>query len=407
MNPAPFAQASHTGVLGPSKRRLEAICLTAFVGLGAAADALAQVPTPDKAVKEYARSVLGAQADLEAGRIAEARQQLETTDKSLRGFEYAYLLARAKAAAAHGAASDLVKTITKPDVETRYGLLNEVDRQLVFICRDGTLRVVDLTAAAAPPRVLSEAAGKAVWSGAFSRDGLTIASGHQNGDVVVWDVKTWKVRHRVPLGQDWPVRELALGPDGAAFVAESKAALELWSLTDAKPKKVAGVGERYNFGEGLAFSPQGDVIATGGMFDIVLHNAKTGEKTTAMRHASYTMGLEFSPDGKRIASAPRGNVNKFLAVFDVASGKPLWSAGPFGNYVAGMAFTPDGKRIAATGCEKVLRLFDAATGELILALPRPECGAKPAFSRDGRLLGWSEADGYKVIDLGKTPEGAK
>jgi hypothetical protein len=29
------------------------------------------------------------------------------------------------------------------------------------------------------------------------------------------------------------------------------------------------------------------------------------------------------------------------------------------------------------------------------ALTRPECGAKPAFTRDGRLLGWSEPGAYK------------
>jgi WD40 repeat protein len=68
-----------------------------------------------------------------------------------------------------------------------------------------------------------------------------------------------------------------------------------------------------------------------------------------------------------------------------------------------MAFSPDGKRIAATGCEKVLRIFDAATGEIAFSLQRPECGAKPAFSRDGRLLGWSEPDGYRFIELGKLP----
>ncbi len=143
------------------------------------------------------------------------------------------------------------------------------------------------------------------------------------------------------------------------------------------------------------------------MFDIVLHNAKTGAKTKSMRHASYTMGLEFSPDGKRIASAPRANVNKFLSVFDIAAGKPLFTAGPFENYVAGLAFTPDGRRVAATGPQKNVRLFDAATGAVVLTLPRPDHTAKSAVSRDGRFLGWSEPGGYRFIDLGKKPDGGK
>jgi WD40 repeat protein len=375
-----------------------------LVGLGAAAGSSAQDPNSDK-TKEYARAVSQAQAALDAGRVADARKHLEGTDKAPRSFEYDYLLARAKAAAAEGAAPDLVRTLAYPKVETRYAVLNEVDRQLAFICRDGGLRVHDLNAPDAQPKTLTHGGG-AIWSGAFSHDGKTFVAGHENGDVVVWDAKVWKVRHVVSLGEKWPVRELAVAPDGSAFVGESKASLDLWSLAEGKPKKVAAVGERYNFGEGLAFSPQGDMIATGGMFDIIVHNAKTGAQTKTMRHASYTMGLEFSPDGKRIASAPRGNVNKFLSVFDVADGKSLFIAGPFGEYVAGLAFTPDGKRVAATGPQKDVRLFDTTTGDVVLALKRPDHTAKPAVSRDGRLLGWSEPAGYRYIDLGK-PEGGR
>jgi WD40 repeat protein len=270
------------------------------------------------------------------------------------------------------------------------------------------VRVHDLAAPDSPAQSATHPTGEPIWSGAFSRDGKTFFSGHQNGEMLVWDATTWKVIRTISLGANWPVREMAAAADGSAVVAETEKELELWSLAGDEPKRIASVGPRYNFGEGLAISPLGDVLATGGMFDIQLYNAKTGEKLRSMRHASYTMGLEFSPDGKRIASAPRGNVNKFLAVFDVTQDQPLFNAGPFADYVAGMAFTPDGKRIAATSCDKQLRLFDAATGEVILSLKRTECGAKPAFSSDGRLLGWSEPDGYWFIDLGKKPDdGAK
>jgi WD40 repeat protein len=217
--------------------------------------------------------------------------------------------------------------------------------------------------------------------------------------VLVWDATTWKVRHTISLGEDWAVRELAVAPDGTACVAESKTALELWSLTGETPRKVAAVGERYTFGEGLAFSPKGDVLATGGMFDILLFDAKTGASLHSLQHASYTMGLEFSPDGTRIASAPRGNVNRFLAVFDVGRSERLFNAGPFGNYIAGMAFSPDGKRIIATGCEKVVRVFDSTTGKVVLSFDRKECGSKPFFSADGRLFGWNEPQGFLLIDL--------
>src|SRR5262249_59755410 len=120
-----------------SKRIRQAMCLTVLIGLVSSA-AFGQDPTPDKA-KEYARAISQAQADLDAGRVAEAQKQLGATDKALRSFEFEYLLARAKVATAKGAAPDLIRTIDKPKVETRYGVLNELDRQLAFICRDGSV----------------------------------------------------------------------------------------------------------------------------------------------------------------------------------------------------------------------------------------------------------------------------
>jgi WD40 repeat protein len=179
--------------------------------------------------------------------------------------------------------------------------------------------------------------------------------------------------------------------------------LELWSLVGEAPTKVASIGPRYNFGEGLSISPKGHVVATGGMFDIIVHDLKTGKPLRSMQHASYTMGLKFSPDGSRIASAPRGNVNKFFGMFDATTGQLQYNKGPFGQYVVGLAFSPDGKRVAATGCENVLRIFDAATGEVVLTLSRPMCCQEPGFTASGRLLGWSEPDGFHFIDLSPKP----
>lgn len=359
----------------------------------------ADEPDSAGAREAYRKAIQQANSDLQAGKIEEARKRLESTEKSLRGFEAELLGGRAKIGTEGKAAGSLIRRIAHPDVEVRYGVLLDPARQVVFLCRDGSLRVYDLAAPETARSTAKHPEGVAIWSGAVSRDGKTFFSGHQNGEVLVWDTAKWELKHRVSLGEDWPVRELAAAPDGSGFVAETKGALELWSLGEAEPGKVAAVGERYNFGEGLSYSPAGDLIATGGMFDILLHDAKTGKHLRSMSHASYTMGLAFSPDGRRIASAPRGNVNKFLAVFDVTRDAPEFNAGPFANYITGLAFSPDGRRIAATGCEKRLRLFDAASGEILLEIERSDCGSKPAFSSDGQILGWSEPLGYRFIDL--------
>ena len=364
--------------------------------------ALGQDPAERDRVERYATVIRQVQADLDAGQVDAAIKRLESTESDLRGFEYDYLLARTGGAKAGASAPDMIRSVDLPPVDTRYGVLNKVSKRIAFICRDGAVRVHDLKMPTAAPQVVPHPGG-AIWSGDFSRNGELFAAGYANGSVVVWDAADWTVRHVVEIDENSPVRVLALAPDGTAFVAEAKKALELWSLSEPGPQKIAAVGERYNFGEGLAFSPQGDQFATGGMFDIVLHNAKTGEVIQSITHASYTMGLEFSPDGQRIASAPRGNVNKFLSIFELPHDKPLFTAGPFQFHVNGLAFTPDGKRLIATGPQKDLRLFDAETGIVVLTLKRPNPTAQPGVSLDGRLLGWMEPSGYQYIDLDHGP----
>lgn len=352
----------------------------------------------DSDAAQYAESLAKAQKAISANQTKEAQAMLDATPQGLRSFDFFVLQERLRRAAAKDN-SPLIQRIELPKgVKARYGVLNELNRQMVYICQDGGLRIHDLTDLEKPVVILPHADKSAIWRGVFSHDGKRFFAGHHNGEVVVWDASTWTVWKTIKISTK-PIREIAAAPDGSAFVAEGSDAMELWSLAADEAKKVADVGERFNFGEGNSFSPQGDQIATGGMFKITMYDAKTGKPGNVLTHASYTMGLKFSPDGKRIASAPRGNVNKLLAVFDLKSGDKLFQAGPFKNYVAGLAFTPDGKRIAATGCEKLLRIFDASTGQVVMKFDRPVCGAKPAFTRDGQMLGWSEPTGYHYIDL--------
>lgn len=341
---------------------------------------------------------------LDAGKIDDARSLLSQIPEN-DSPEYRYLQLRLTNAKPGSPAPEMIVQIPKPeDVEVRYAVLHPFRRLIVFICRDGGLRITDLSGKTSDFRIVPDSEGSAVFRGEFSGDGKKFFAGHQDGRVNIRNTDDWKLDMSITVEAGWPVRELAVSPDGTAFVAESKSGLELWRIADGKAQKVAKLGDRFNFGEGLSFSPRGDLIATGGMFDISVHDAANGETLRSITHASYTMGLEFSPDGRQIASAPRGNVNRFLAVFDADTQIQKFSAGPFPDYVAGMAFTPDGQRIIATGCGKHVHIFDAETGEVRLSISRDECSAEPAVLRDGSLLGWNEPSGFFYIDLTRSQD---
>src|SRR5438105_4192735 len=129
---------------------LGAVCATlALTVVLAPATSSAQPPAD-----AYAKAVAGAQQAIEHSRDDEARGLLAATSTTARGFEFDYIQARlARGAGPNGPAPDLVGFVAKPDVDTRYAVVHPLERRVAFLCRDGSIRVHDLTRTAEPVSV--------------------------------------------------------------------------------------------------------------------------------------------------------------------------------------------------------------------------------------------------------------
>ncbi|MDX1414140.1 MAG: hypothetical protein R3293_08110, partial [Candidatus Promineifilaceae bacterium] len=91
-------------------------------------------------------------------------------------------------------------------------------------------------------------------------------------------------------------------------------------------------------------------------------------------HDNGTKEAVFSPDGRRLATAGKDGLAKVL---DVESGQELavftghqedWVFDPDDNYVETIEFVPDGSRVASMGENGMLRIWDAESGEELLAI---------------------------------------
>ncbi len=76
-------------------------------------------------------------------------------------------------------------------------------------------------------------------------------------------------------------------------------------------------------------------------------------------HAEFVAALAFSPDGQTLATAAG---DKVLRLWEVASGKELRRFTGHKDAVLAVAFSRDGKTLATGSADNTVRLWNAATG---------------------------------------------
>jgi WD40 repeat protein len=142
---------------------------------------------------------------------------------------------------------------------------------------------------------------------AFSPNGeLLAAAWNSCGSVLLWEIKTreeYQQLHRLPE-EDSPDLDLAFSPDGSSLAVLSADQVRIWDLsfsqvvTSFGPKGV----------KSLAYSPRGDLIATGSgntvhHLDLRLWHATSGAEMYNLEgHHRPVQAIAFSPDGSLLAS---------------------------------------------------------------------------------------------------------
>lgn len=117
----------------------------------------------------------------------------------------------------------------------------------------------------------------------------------------------------------------------------------------------------------VAFAPDGKSLATASGLTNLPSVAIQSAETLAVRHTftppnNQTCGIAFSPDGNTLAVTTAKNV--FLLPPDLSAPR-LTLTHP--KQVNAVAFTPDGRRILTTCTDKLVRVWDATTGQLVVS----------------------------------------
>jgi len=118
-------------------------------------------------------------------------------------------------------------------------------------------------------------------------------------------------------------------------------------------------------------------------------------------HEDVIASVSYSPDGRRLASASWDGIIK---IWDAATGQVIRTL-TGKKAIFAVVFHPDGTRLASAGKDRAVTLWDAATGQVIRTFPgHAQSIHELAFSPDGKLIASSSEDG--TVKLWDTSTGS-
>lgn len=139
------------------------------------------------------------------------------------------------------------------------------------------------------------------------------------------------------------------------------------------------------------FSADGSEILTASGLEglrgvAVLWDARSGKKLREFGEGSRDIfyDAEFSPDGKLVAAA---GYDRVVRIFEKATGRELQSIDVHNGAIFDLAFNPDGKVLASASGDQTIKLWRVADGERLDTLNQP-AGEQysVAFTPDGRFI---------------------
>ncbi|MGL6073822.1 MAG: hypothetical protein ACRC8S_06635 [Fimbriiglobus sp.] len=169
-----------------------------------------------------------------------------------------------------------------------------------------------------------------------------------------------------------PITALAYHPSGQQLAIGSRGQVEIQDSAGKSLAKLPGQQSRVT---GLAYSKDGVLAVTSGEAGKsgllrVYDSASWGEpKTSFAAHKDIIYGLAFSPDGKLLATAGYDRVIKLWAVPLGPKPEPVAVLTDHSDTIYALAFSPDGKWLASGAADRAVKLWDVQKKTRITTLP--------------------------------------
>jgi WD40 repeat protein len=212
---------------------------------------------------------------------------------------------------------------------------------------------------------------------AFSPDGKLLLTGGADQRIHVWYAAAGKAVEMI-AGHTGAITSLSISPSGLVLSGSADKLAATWDISPRwslagqlgpKADKPLDLSESPFVSRVLSvdFSYDGKLLVTGGgdpsrsgelmIWDVA---KKSLVKEFKDAHSDTVFGAEFSRDGTKLLS---GAADKFVKIFDVASGKHIRSFEGHTHHVLDVSWKADNTSIASAGADNVIKVWNVDTGE--------------------------------------------
>jgi WD40 repeat protein len=216
---------------------------------------------------------------------------------------------------------------------------------------------------------------------AWSPDGQWIASGGCDNIVFVWNARTGDIVTTYAQHTAWICNGLAWSPDGAWIASSSwDGTVHIWEAMTGKTRLC--YNEHHGVVTSVAWSPNGTQVVSGGGYpECAIHvwNAATGQRSLL-----YKAHMQ-DDTGQRPALA------------EALGSDEEWVRGP--SSLRSLAWSPDGRWIASVGLRNVFRVWNAQTGEDLIAKAQNRTVGSLAWSPDSTYVATGQRNGIDFWNI--------
>ncbi len=203
----------------------------------------------------------------------------------------------------------------------------------------------------------------------------------------------------LPTNMD--VQSVAFSPNGQVLASSSGTSIQLWNVTTKRLLTTLIANSNV---KSIAFSPKGQILASSGDTSVQLWNVATHQLLATLNATQMAQNFTFGSTGQMLAFSPNGQVlasssGRSVQLWDMATRQPLATLTGDAQPKTSIAFSPDSQTLASGSQDGTIIVWNINAKSTISHQIQSIGGARSAVfsSRDGKLLLLTGSEDGRVL----------